>query len=165
MMFEKYIISGPALLCALLLACTGKKTCPYKPAPIFEKGLPHVQEYNFERKDNQSLESLLLDTGVLLEIGQDVCETTRQEYRFIVKGDYSQYPDSLWFKEAARQLVFLSTLSPKQAALKDWADILEIQRHGMQLGAQKEIQPGIFMRLDRVVSPQESTLVLLMGQL
>jgi hypothetical protein len=152
------------LATALLAGACGPKKCPYKPAPIFEKGLPHIVQYNFERQGNQSLESLLLDTGVLLEIGQDVCETTRQEYRFIVKGDYSQYPDSLWFKEAARQMVYLSTLSPKQAALKAWGDVLETARNEMHLGEQKEIQPGVFLRLDKVVSPEESTLVLLMGQ-
>lgn len=147
-----------------LSSCQSNKKCPYKPSPIFEAGLPHVVQYNFETAGQESLESLLLDSGVLLEIGQDVCEKTRQEYRFQVKGDYAQYADSLWMKEAVRQLVFLSTFSPKQAALKDWADLLELKRAEMRLGEDYEIQPGILIRVDRVVSPDQSTLILLMAQ-
>ena len=112
----------------------------------------------------QSLESLLLDTNVLLEIHQDVCTETRQEYRFKVQGDYNQFPDSLWLKEATRQLVFLSSFSAKQAPLKAWADIIEMRRSEMKLGEDREVEPGIFVRVDRVVSPEESTLLLVFSQ-
>lgn len=148
----------------LLVSCQTPKTCKYKPAPVFEAGLPHVLQYNFEIQGQQSLESLLLDTNVLLEISQDVCTETRQEYRFKVQGDYSQYPDSLWLKEATRQLVFLSSFSPKQAPLKAWADIIEMRRSEMKLGEDREMEPGVFVRVDRVVSPDQSTLLLVFSQ-
>lgn len=147
-----------------LLACETKKTCKYKPAPIFEAGLPHVVQYNFEVQGQQSLESLLLDTNVLLEISQDVCIETRQEYRFRVQGDFSKFPDSLWLKEATRQLVFLSSFSQKQAPLKAWADIIELRRSDMKLGEDREVEPGVFVRVDKVVSPEQSTLLLVFSQ-
>jgi hypothetical protein len=145
-------------------ACQGEKRCKYKPAPVFEATLPHVVQYNFEQDGRQSLESLLLDTGVLLEIGQDVCDSTRQEYRFTVPGDRTQYPDSLWLKEAVRQLVFLSTFSPKQYPLKSWADLIEQRRSEMRLGEDREVEPGTFIRVDRVVSPDQSRLLLVFSQ-
>jgi hypothetical protein len=148
----------------LLICCQTPKTCKYKPAPVFEAGLPHVLQYNFEIQGQQSLESLMLDTNVLLEISQDVCTETRQEYRFKVQGDYSQFPDSLWLKEATRQLVFLSSFSPKQAPLKAWADIIEMRRGEMKLGEDREVEPGVFVRVDRVVSPEQSTLLLVFSQ-
>ncbi|MBK8967419.1 MAG: hypothetical protein R3D58_05970 [Saprospiraceae bacterium] len=148
----------------LLLSCNSQPKCQYKPEPIFEANLPHVVQYNFEKQGNQSLESLLLDTNVLLEISQEVCNQTRQEYRFTVQGDFSRFPDSLWMKEAVRQLVFLSTFSPKQAPLKAWADVLEAQRSQMRLGQDAEIQPGVKVRVDRIVSPEESTLLLVLSQ-
>lgn len=147
-----------------LFSCETTPTCKYKPAPVFEAGLPHVVQYNFEVQGRQSLESLLLDTNVLLEISQDVCTETRQEYRFKVQGDYSRYPDSLWLKEATRQLVFLSSFSPKQAPLKVWADVIEMRRSDMKLGEDREVEPGVFVRVDRVVSPEESTLLLVFSQ-
>lgn len=148
----------------LLAACRSEEKCKYKPEPIFEKGLPHVLQYNFEKQGNESLESLLLDTKVLLEINQQVCTSTRQEYRFIVQGDYSRFPDSLWLKEAVRQLVYLSSFSPKQAPLKAWADVLEERRSAMRLGEDSEVQPGVFVRVDRIVSPEKSTLQLVFAQ-
>jgi hypothetical protein len=146
------------------MGCLSGDSCKYKPAPVFEAGLPHVTEYHFEKKGNQSLESLMLDTGVLLEINQDICNESRQEYRFNVKGNFSQFPDSLWLKEATRQLVFLSTFSAKQAAFKAWADVIELRRADMRLGEDREVEPGVFVRVDRVLSPEESTLVLVFSQ-
>ncbi len=143
----------------LFFACENKPTCKYKPEPIFAKDLPHVVQYNFEKEGSQSLESLMLDRGVLLEVGQEVCGDTHQEYRFTVKGDYAAQPDSFWMKEASRQFVFLSSFSPKQAALKDWGDIIELRRHEMSIGQAREVQPGVFVKIDRVISPEESTLV------
>lgn len=150
--------------CLAFFACETKKTCKYKPAPIFEPGLPHVMQYNFEVQGQQSLESLLLDTNVLLEVSQDVCTETRQEYRFRVQGDFSKFPDSLWLKEATRQLVFLSSFSQKQAPLKAWADIIELRRSDMKLGEDREVEPGVFVRVDKVVSPEQSTLMLIFSQ-
>jgi hypothetical protein len=161
-------IKSAGVLSLLLLlissACQNEKTCKYKPTPVFEKGLPHVTEYNFEVQGSQSLESLLLDRGILLEISQEVCDQTRQEYRFNVAGDYAAQPDSFWLKEATRQLVFLSSFSEKQAPLKAWADIIEQRRTEMHLGEDREVQPGIFLRVDRVVNPQQATLVLIFSQ-
>jgi hypothetical protein len=154
----------PALTIVIAAACQGKPSCKFKPEPIFSSDLPHVVQYNFEKEGSQSLESLLIDRGVLLEIGQEVCGETRQEYRFTVPGKYADQPDSFWTKEAARQFVFLSTFSPKQAALKDWADIIELRRSDMRLGEDREVQPGIFVRIDRVVSPEQATLLVVFSQ-
>jgi len=148
----------------LFAACQNKPECKYKPEPIFGKDLPHVVQYNFEKEGSQSLESMMLDRGVLLEVGQEVCGDTKQEYRFRVPGDYSAMPDSFWLKEASRQFVFLSTFSPKQAPLKDWADIIELRRTDMQLGQDREVQPGVYVRVDRVLSPDEATLLVVFSQ-
>ncbi|MBC7775747.1 MAG: hypothetical protein H7246_09945 [Phycisphaerae bacterium] len=148
----------------LLLACESKPSCKYKPEPIFAKDLPHVLQYNFEKEGSQSLESMMLDRGVLLEVGQEVCGDTKQEYRFTVKGNFATQPDSFWLKEASRQFVFLSTFSPKQAALKDWGDIIELRRGDMSLGQAREVQPGVFVRVDRVLNPEEATLSVVFSQ-
>jgi len=147
-----------------LCACQNKTTCKYKPEPIFTKDLPHVVQYNFEKEGSQSLESVMLDRGILLEVGQEVCGDTKQEFRFTVPGDYTAQPDSFWLKEASRQFVFLSSFSPKQAALKDWGDIIELRRGDMRIGQAREVQPGVFVRVDRVVSPEEATLLVVFSQ-
>ncbi len=148
----------------LLASCQNQATCKFKPEPIFAKDLPHVVQYNFEKEGSQSLESLMLDRGILLEVGQEVCGDTKQEFRFTVKGAYTTQPDSFWLKEASRQFVFLSTFSPKQAALKDWGDIIELRRTDMSIGQAREVQPGVFVRVDRVVSPEEATLTVVFSQ-
>lgn len=148
-----------------LVACKSEKPCKYKPSAIFSKELPHVVAYNFEVQGSQSLESIQFDSNILLEIGQEVCNGSRQEYRFTAPGtQYASFPDSLWLKEAARQFVYLSTLSPKQAPLRNWADLIEERRQQMKLGEDQELQQGIFLRIDRVISPEQSILVVVLSQ-
>lgn len=159
-------INGLALVTAIAMSgvhCTEKK-CSYKPAPIFEQGLPHIEQYNYEVQGQESMESMLLDTKTMLEIYQNVCESSFQEYKFTVKGDFKTFPDSLWIREASRQLVFLSTLSPKQRSLKDWADIIELRRSDMRLGEKREVQPGIYVTVDKVLSPDQGQLLVTFSQ-
>jgi hypothetical protein len=148
----------------LSVACQNQPTCKYKPEPIFARELPHVVNYNFEKEGSQSLESVMLDRGILLEVGQEVCGDTKQEFRFTVKGDFTAQPDSFWLKEASRQFVFLSSFSPKQAALKDWGDIIEMRRSEMSIGQAREVQKGVFIRVDRVISPEEAVLTVVFSQ-
>jgi hypothetical protein len=108
-----------------------------------------------------------LDRGMLLELYQEVCDNTRQEYRFTVPGptdEFKAWPDSLWFKEATRQLAFLSTLSPKQAALRSWADVIEQARPQMKIGEPLEIEAGIFIKVDKVLGSDQTTLLLEFSQ-
>jgi len=158
----RYLLIAPFLI---FFACKTKpEKCKYKPVAMFEAGLPHIQQYNYEIEGTQSMESLLLDTGVLLEIAQDVCSETKQEFRFTVQGDRTSYPDSLWLKEAARQMVFLSSFSPKQAPLKTWGDMIESVRREMKVGEQLEVQPGITVQIDRVTAKEQSTLQIVLSQ-
>lgn len=147
-----------------LFSCSQKQSCKFKPEPIFAQNLPHIVQYNFEKEGSQSLESIMLDRGILLEIGQEVCGNAYQEYRFTVKGDYSTQPDSFWMQEASRQFVFLSSFSPKQAPLKDWGDIIEMRRAEMAIGQEREVQPGIYIKIDRVLSPEQATLMVTFSQ-
>jgi hypothetical protein len=147
-----------------MASCKDNSKCRYKPAPIFAPDLPYVVQYNYEVQGQQSLESVMLENQVLLEVYQDVCNSSRQEYRFTVAGDRSSYADSLWMKEATRQLVLLSTMSEKQLPLKAWADVIEQNRRNMNLGVPLEIDQGISVQIDRILSPEKSTLVLVFSQ-
>ena len=160
----KYFILFSTVFTLLFAISCGEKKCKYKPTAIFEQGLPHIQQYNFEVQGQESMESVLMDTGVLLEIYQNICEESLQEYKFTVKGDFATFQDSLWLREASRQLVFLSSLSPRQSALKEWGDMIELRRSDMKIGENREVQPGIFVKVDRIVSPESGVLLLTFNQ-
>ncbi len=152
--------TGALLLLLTLAACGTKKICKYKPSAIFQEGLPHMQDYSYETQGQESREAFMTDRGVFVEIFQEVCETTRQEYRFTAPGEqFLQLPDSVWMKEASRELVFLSSFSPQQAPLKAWADLIEATRPQMRMGEEIEVNPGFFVRVNKVASPDKGTLV------
>jgi hypothetical protein len=156
--------SALALWAVLLTACADTQKCPYKPAAILEAGLPHLQRYHFEKNGQTSSEKAQLDYGVTLEIAQEICQNTRQEYRFTVQGDYASFPDSLWVREASSQLQRLSLLSPKQQALSAWAQAIHDRRPDFRLGEVLEVAPGIGIRIDRVLSPEQATLQVVFTQ-
>ena len=157
-LFSYLIMLSPLIF----LACEDNKTCAYKPSPIFQEDLPHIEQYKYEESGVQSLESIWLDRGMLLEVYQEVCNTSRQEYRFTVPGptdDFRAWADSLWFKEASRQLVFLSSLSQKQAPLKSWGDVIEQARPMMKLAEPFEVEQGVFVKVDKVLAEDQTTLL------
>lgn len=166
-MLQRFRATGASLLLAALLwaACGDNKPCRYKPEPIFEAGLPHIEQYSYEVQGPESREALLTDRGIFVEIYQEVCQTTRQEYRFTVPGsDFASLPDSAWVMEASRQFVFLSSFSEKQAGLRAWADVLEAVRPRMRLGEDIEVEAGIFARVDKIVSADHGTLLVVLAQ-
>lgn len=154
------------LLATAFFACkNGEKKCPYgDPMPIFSEKLDHVKLHQFEKKDGESLESLIFDSGITLEIEQTGCEQIRQEFRFTALGDRRNLADSLWAKEAVRQLVFLSSLGPKQAPLRTWADAIEKSRSEMKLGENFDLGGGVMAQVGKVVGPDQSVLTLVLSQ-
>jgi hypothetical protein len=166
MITHRFSLLYPALLLqALLLAgCAGEQKCPFRPSPIFSAGLPRVVQYQFEEQGRYSLESVLFDNGVLLEVEQDICTNSVQDYRFKVMGDYSAYPDSLWLREAVLQFNFLSRLSETHTPLRMWAARIDEVRSDMKLGREAEIAENIFVKVDRIVGPEASTLLVQFAQ-
>jgi hypothetical protein len=159
------ILSVVFFLAALVFAgCVGEQKCPFRPAPIFSAGLPRVVQYQFEEQGRFSLESVLFDNGMLMEVEQDICTISVQDYRFKVMGDYSAYPDSLWLREAVLQFNFLSKLSDAHTPLRMWALRIDEVRSDMKLGQEAEVAENIFVSVDRVVGSEESTLLVRFAQ-
>ena len=154
-------------LVAVVFACkNGSEKCKFgQPTAIFSADLPHVSSHNFQQKGNESLESLMFDTGIALEIEQSGCEEMQQAFRFTALGDRRSMPDSMWVKEAVRQLVYLSSLGKKQGPLRLWADALEAARPSLKLGETFPIEAGVGVKVDKIVSPDQSVLLLTLSQM
>lgn len=153
------------LLVAMITSCgDNAPTCKYgDAAPIFSQELPGVVKHTFEKEKTGSLESVQFDKGMKLEVRQSGCTALKQEFRFIVPGNYAQYPDSSWIKESVKQLLFLSKLSFAQDGLKMWAGAIELQKSNIKLGQPTEIEQGIFVKIDKILSPEQSILLVEMG--
>ncbi len=159
-------IASLVILFAVLLACKNSEPkCRFgEPTPILSDKLPHVKLHEFEKKGGESVESVIFDNQVALEIAQSGCESIRQEFRFAAPGDRRQVADSLWAKEAVRQLVFLSSLGPKQAPLRAWADALEKARPDMKLGEETSLGGGVVAQVNKVAGADQSVLTLVFSQ-
>jgi hypothetical protein len=145
----------------MLAACgdTGSKKCPLgAPSAIFSPEVPGIEKHHFEAKDQDGLEEALLERGVYLRIYQSGCDQLRQEFQFQVPGNYANFPDTMWMKEAVRQFYHLGNLSEQSAGLKMWASAIEGVRSDMRLGEPKQLDQNIFVQIDKIAGAEESTL-------
>jgi hypothetical protein len=155
------------LICICSISCdlnTQPKCALGAPQAIFSKDLAGVTDHHFEVKGQESLEELMLERGVYLKVYQTGCEELRQEFQFLVQGDYASYPDSLWLREAVRQFYHLGNLSEKTAGLKMWASAIEAVRTDMRMAEPKQLDQNIYVQVDKVVSAEESTLRVILLQ-
>ncbi len=135
-----------------------------KPQAIFSSDMAGIAQHHFERVEQESLEELILERGVYVTIRQSGCEKLKQEFQFKVQGDYTAVADSMWFKEAVRQFYHLGNLSDKTAGLKMWASAIELARSEMRLAEPKQVEDGIYVQVDKIVGPEESTLRVILSQ-
>jgi hypothetical protein len=148
------------VFCLAAFAC-GDQAAPCvhgAPSAMFTPDMSGVVQHHFEVKDRESVEELMLERGILVKVLQTGCTELRQEFQFQVPGDYSQFPDSMWLKEAVRQFYQLGNLSEKTTGLKTWASVMENARSEMRLTEPIEVEKNIFVQVDKVVSPESSTL-------
>lgn len=56
-------------------------------------------------------------------------------------------------------MVFLSSFSEKQAPLKQWADLIETSRPDIRMGQETELNPGIFVKVNKVAAADKGMLI------
>ena len=144
-------------------ACEEAKSCQHgDPTPMFSNELEGVVHHDFQKKNQQSVEMVSFDSGVDLEVLQEGCENLKQEFRFTVKGNRENVPDSLWMKEASRQFAYIATLSAKLMPMKQWGDAIEQVRGQMKLGEPAALSENIHLTIDRINGRGESTLLVVL---
>jgi hypothetical protein len=154
-----YRILFLSLLCLCACENIGTKKCPLgAPSAIFDPQVKGIEKHHFEVKGQESLEELVLERGVYLQIMQSGCDQLRQEFQFQVPGNYANFPDSLWVKEAVRQFYYLGNLSEKSAGLKMWASAIESVRTDMRIAEPKQLDQNIYVQIDKIAGAEESTL-------
>ena len=156
----QYLPFSPTLLLLVifggLIACGEKDPfadCQYgKPQPVFSNQTPRVVQHNFTIRALQGIEQVVFDNKTKLELIQKGCDDIRQEFVFEIPGSFSSQPDDFWIQRAVAQFRFLSALDPQYADLQLWAQAIEANAPQMKLGENTQVQPGFFVKINRIVS-------------
>ncbi len=152
----------------LLVSCAGggSSDCRFgQPKPIFSDQLSGITEHRFEAKGQQAQERLRFSNGLALELLQSGCNSIQQEFRFLLLPSEEPVAESVdWLGKSAELLQYLSSLSEEHMGFAQWAQIIESQKSQLKLGQQVEVQPHIFVMVDRIKMGNENLLIVELSQ-
>ena len=150
----------------LFTACkTDNGKCKYgDPVAIFSDTMQVVKKHHFEIKDKTGIEYVALKTGLLLEIEQSGCNTINQQFTFELPGDFSKMDDAFWKTLAAKNFILLSNASLKLQPFSAWADAINKVKDTLKLAESMEVERGIHIRIDKILSPDRAMLVVQLSQ-
>jgi len=165
---------GPFLvsLMIFLLYCSsdrntdaGFENCRYaKPEAIFSESLAEVEEHSFKIRKKEGIEQLRFKSGKELTIIQSGCDSIRQEFQFNLPGSFPKGDAEYWVAKAVEEFQQLGAMGPQYMMFSSWAQAIAAQAEHIQLTESNEIQPGFFVRIDRVLSQGDANLLVTLSE-
>ncbi len=161
-------VLGVFLLIFLVSACKNsenKGKCKYgKPQAIFTDSMPTVRKHFFQIKDETGVEMVVFPKDLFVEIEQSGCNEIKQQFTFFLKGDFKDATDEDWKTLSVKFFRDFAAISPEKLnGFNFWADAIENDGKEIKLAEPHLIKQDIgtrFVRIDKIVSPEKSTLVI-----
>lgn len=139
--------------------------CKYsQPEAIFSLTTPTVLGHKFVIKDDSSIEDVRFENGTNLEIIQSGCNNIRQEYLLHLEGTLGQEAPEFWLRQAVNLFYNLGDISEEYAPMLFWAEAIANIAEDMKLGQSYEVQPGISVKVDKLVEAKDGLLVVILEQ-
>ena len=170
---KKVIVNLVAIFCLFIVGCddsepkdnTDFSNCKYgSPKAIFNEEIPKITAHSFNIFKKEGIELVRFDNGMVMELIQSGCDHIVQSFKFRIPGDHRKKNALDWVEEAVVQLRFLGGLDPKFASLAFWGNEIEQIKSEIKLGSTHDIQQGFKVKIDKVLSTNESILLLELSQ-
>ena len=157
--YMKYI--SLLFIAVFILSCQGEKKCEFKPEPILKKEWKGLSNYTFQAEGKKSTETVTLPNSVRMELFQEVCDYSQQEFHFFLKGteEMKSLPDAFWIAEAMKQFYYLSSINPEIRSIASYGDFIKQDVHQLQLGEKFETQDGYSIFIDRIIGTEEMKII------
>lgn len=138
--------------------------CKYgTPEALFDAEQPGITAHRFTANQTEATEQVAFSNGIQLTLLQSGCDHIRQEFRF----ELSEVPEGadqqFWITRTVEFLRMLSSSGPSYAAFATWADEIEQRQDDIKLAESFAIQQGFYVRIDRIRSAEDATLVLILS--
>lgn len=159
------------MLLLLLSACGEDNTdayfenCKYgKPKAIFSSDTPGVESHSFRLKSKEGIEKIIFESGKELTIIQTGCDSIRQNFQFRLPGSYEKDGSLKWVEITVEQFEYLAGLGPEYMVFSSWAQSIAARAQTIRLAESTEIQPGFFVRIDRIISRNHADLLVTLSE-
>ena len=135
--------------------------CPLgKPTAIFSDTLQQVKSHHFELNGQSSVETILFDSGMELELSQEGCEEILQEFQFKIKDIPDKNKTLSWVEMGVVQFKFLSSLGEQFSPFFMWATAIEDAKERFSMNTPQEIGPGFFVTFNKVPGNDSNILII-----
>lgn len=136
-----------------------KPKCKFDPpVALFTTEHPEVQSQRFEIEGMRAVESVEFVKPIQLELLQDGCETTEQEFRFTVENVPDQ-TDEYWIFQVIACFKYMVSASEKLGAQGlQLVNAIQAAAPDLTLGQRLPLAPGFFIRVDKVESGDQCIL-------
>jgi len=158
----------------LLFSCQDKpgddafEDCKYgKPEAIFSAELEEVKKHRFRMKKKEGIETISFHDGMELVIYQSGCDHIQQQYQFELPpaGDTIDTQQAeYWIAQTITAFQSLGDLGPEFFSYSSWAQAIAEKAAEFKLAEFLEVQPGFFVKIDRIESSDKATLIVTLSE-
>lgn len=134
------------------------------PKAIFSSTIGKVNQHNFQLNTESAVEKVQFDGGVYLELIQSGCEQPKQEFQFTIPTSTSNFKDADWLMMGIDFLGFMGSLAPELQPFLLWQGALKDKLGQLKIGLPHQLEPGFFVKMDKVAADDSGLLILTLYQ-
>jgi hypothetical protein len=139
--------------------------CKYgKPQAIFTEAHPDVKRQQFRIAKQESIEEIVFANGKRLTIRQSGCDTISQHFEFLLPEETWSDTPEFWIQRSIEEFDELATIDPSSLGFSTWARAIEAHAPAMSLTESFEVQPGFYVRIDRIVDTDHAILMVTLSE-
>ncbi len=162
------------LFFSLMMAC-GDTTKPISnkpfgncqfgaPKAIFNPQIPKVEAHTFQLNTQSAVEKVQFDGGIALELIQSGCEKPKQEFQFTIPTSTSSFKDGDWLMMGLDLFAFMGNLAPELQPFLLWQGALKDKIGQLKIGLPHQLEPGFFVKMDKVAAADSGLLIMTLYQ-
>lgn len=137
------------------------KNCKYsKPEAIFKLPNDRILDHTFEVQGIEGIEEVVFTNQQSLTVIQSGCDYITQEFQIKLSGNLRNQEHTFWINQSIGFFQFLGGLGSQYLVFNAWSQAIHELKDQIQLGAFQEIQPGYFVKIDRILSSDHAILML-----
>jgi hypothetical protein len=134
------------------------------PKAIFSKNMNKVVDHQFELTKDAAIEKITLEGGTVLELIQSGCDKPKQEFLFSIPTSTQSFVDADWIAMSIDMFGLMGSLSESLTPFLLWRGAIQRKEKDIKLGMPLELDPGFFMKIDKVAGSEEGKLIVTLYQ-
>lgn len=144
------------------------ENCLYgQPEPIFNKGMEEIATHQFRIRQKEGIENVRFTDGMELTIFQSGCDYIKQQFQFEMAAPADTINTSTteyWIAQSINAFQKLGSLGPQFFSYSSWAQAIAERAADFKLAEFLEVQPGFFVKIDRIESTDTHTLLITLSE-